>query len=79
MNGNEEVRTTTGGNDGSPLSCSNVAVNLLTDAERQAIARVRRAGVRAPETAILRWARLIGPEAVLSARLCEIRAVANAF
>jgi len=41
--------------------------------------RVRRAGVKAPESAILDWIRAISPESILAAKLCVMRAVANAF
>lgn len=47
--------------------------------ETRAAERVRRAGVNAPESAILAWVRSIGPESVLSATLSDIRAIANAF
>ena len=47
--------------------------------ERRAVERVRRAGVKAPESAILAWVRSVGPESVLSATLSDIRTTANAF
>ena len=51
----------------------------MTKLERQAMERVSLAGVVAPETAVLSWVRSIGPRAILSAKLRDIRAVANAF
>ena len=51
----------------------------MTELEKKAMERVRRARVKAPEYAILAWIRSIGPEAVLSATLADIRAIANAF
>lgn len=51
----------------------------ITEAERQAMERVRRAGVRAPESAILSWVRSVGPAVILSATLREILKVAQAF
>lgn len=51
----------------------------ITDREKLAVERVRKAGVKAPESAILAWVRSVGPESILSAKLCDIRAVANAF
>lgn len=51
----------------------------MTEREKQALARVRRAGVVAPDSAILVWVRSIGAESVLAAKLSEIRAIANAF
>ena len=51
----------------------------MTALEIEAMIRVRRARVGAPESAIRSWVRSIGPESVLSAKLCDIRAVANAF
>ena len=51
----------------------------MTDREKQALARVRRAGVVAPESVMLCWVRSIGAESVLTAKLSEIRAIANAF
>jgi len=48
-------------------------------AQGEALARVRRAGVRAPDSAILSWIRSIGPEPIMAASLKDIRAVANAF
>jgi hypothetical protein len=47
--------------------------------EKQAVERVRKAGVRAPESAILSWIRSVGSEAILSASLRDIRQVASAF
>lgn len=48
--------------------------------EKQAIARVRLAGVNAPVEAVLGWIRSTGgADAMLSARLSEILCVANAF
>jgi len=38
-----------------------------------------RAGVTAPDRAVIRWIRSVGPEIILAATLKEIRAVANAF
>ena len=51
----------------------------ISERERLAVDRVRHACVKAPESAILRWVRMIGPEMVLSAKLCDIRAIARAF
>ncbi|MCC6680037.1 MAG: hypothetical protein IT445_03950 [Phycisphaeraceae bacterium] len=49
------------------------------DRERLAVERVRKAGVKAPESAILAWIRSVGADSILSAKLSDIRAVANAF
>ena len=51
----------------------------MTDREKEAVARVRGAGVEAPESAILAWARSVSPETILSTGLSDIHAVANAF
>jgi len=51
----------------------------MSELEQLAVERVRRAGVKAPESAILDWIRAVGPETILAAKLCDIRAVANAF
>jgi DNA mismatch endonuclease (patch repair protein) len=53
--------------------------NSISKREKQAVARVRRAGVRAPVSAVVSWIRSIRPESVLSATLTDIRAIANAF
>ena len=44
-----------------------------------AVEHVRRAGVIAPPEAISRWIQGVGPAAILSTTLREIREVANAF
>lgn len=46
---------------------------------RLAVARVCRAGIKAPESAILAWIRAVGRECMLSATLTELRTSANAF
>jgi hypothetical protein len=51
----------------------------VNEREKHAVKRVRRAGVKASESAILAWIRSVGPRAILSAKLSEIRGVANAF
>jgi hypothetical protein len=51
----------------------------MSEREKMAVERVRRARVQAPESAILDWVRSVGPETILSAKLCEILRVANAF
>jgi DNA mismatch endonuclease (patch repair protein) len=56
-----------------------LAPNSISQREKQAVARVRRAGVRAPISAVISWVRSIGPASVLSATLSDIRAIANAF
>jgi hypothetical protein len=63
----------------SPSAMSKIASSGMTERERQAVDRVLHARVKAPEYAILSWVRSTGPESILSARLCDIRAVANAF
>lgn len=63
----------------SPSAMSKIASRPMTEWERLAVDRVLRARVKAPEYAILGWVRSIGAESVLSAQLCDIRAVANAF
>ena len=51
-----------------------------TELEKQAVERVRRARVIAPEDAILRFVRSAGgPQEILRTKLCDIRAIANAF
>jgi len=45
----------------------------------QALARVRRAGVEAPEPELLRWIASVNPETILSSSLSDIREVAGAF
>jgi len=51
----------------------------VSETEKRAVARVRRAGVGAPTSAILRWVRAIGTDCVMSGPLGDIRAVARAF
>jgi len=51
----------------------------MTDLERLAVERVRRARVKAPEDVILAFVRSSGAEEILKTRLCDIRAIANAF
>jgi DNA mismatch endonuclease (patch repair protein) len=51
----------------------------MTEQEKLAVQRVRRAGIKASETTILAWIRSVGPNAILFATLAEIRAVARAF
>jgi len=51
----------------------------MSELERRTVERVRRAAVKAPESAMLAWVRSVGPEVVLGAALADIRAVANAF
>jgi hypothetical protein len=51
----------------------------MSEREKQAVQRVRRAGVDAPDSAILAWVRSVGPEAILSAKLSDLRDVARAF
>jgi len=50
-----------------------------TEIELRALERVRRAGVRAPQSAILAWVRAVGAPLILSSSLREIRLVARAF
>lgn len=50
-----------------------------TEREEKAIARVVRARVKAPRSAILAWVRAIGPDLILSGSLRDIRACARAF
>ena len=71
----------------SPLECVEKILRAVRREETQvrdelewhAVERVRRARVEAPLSAILAWVRMIGPDAVLSAQLSDIRAIANAF
>jgi serine/threonine-protein kinase RIO1 len=49
------------------------------DRETQALKRVLRAGVKAPQPAIDAWIRAVGAELILRSTLQEIRAVASAF
>jgi len=51
----------------------------MTDLERIAVERVRRARVNAPESVILAFVRASGPESILATKLCDINAIANAF
>jgi hypothetical protein len=52
----------------------------MTALEKQAVERVRRARVKAPESVILAFVRSNGgPEEILKTKLCDIRAIANAF
>lgn len=51
----------------------------VSEPEKQAVARVRRAGVCAPTSAILCWVRAIGTDCIMSGPLWDIRAVARAF
>lgn len=55
------------------------AARALTELETQALERVLRAGVKAPESAKLAWIRSVGPDVIISATLRDIRAVASAF
>ena len=52
---------------------------VLHEAEKLALQRVRRAGVKAPASAIVAWIRSVGPTTILAAKLCDIRGVASAF
>jgi hypothetical protein len=51
----------------------------VSEADKKAVARVRRAGVSAPTSAILSWVRAIGTDCIMSGPLWDIRTVANAF
>lgn len=51
----------------------------LSDQVKQALGRVKRAKVRAPDTAILSWIQSVGADAILESTLKEIREVAGAF
>jgi hypothetical protein len=51
----------------------------MNEEEKRAVERVLRARVKAPISVILDFVRAVGPAAILSAKLCDIRAVANAF
>jgi len=51
----------------------------VSDLERLAVERVRRARVKAPESAILAFVRCSGPESILATKLRDINAIANAF
>jgi len=51
----------------------------ISEREMKAVARVRRAGVDAPVSAVLSWVRAIGPDLVLSGPVRDIRAVATTF
>ncbi len=44
-----------------------------------AMAKVKAAGVKAPDEAIRRWVNAVGPKSVLQSSDREIRRVANAF
>lgn len=54
-------------------------LDSMTAEMRRALARVREAGVVAPEREMLAWIRAVRAEAILSATLAEIRDVASAF
>lgn len=52
----------------------------MTDLEKQAVERVRQARVKAPESVILAFVRSNGgSEKIVKTKLCDIRAIANAF
>ena len=51
----------------------------MSERETQALERVRRSGVVAADAMILAWIRSVGPDAILSASLRDILAVAAAF
>ncbi|HWL93051.1 MAG TPA: hypothetical protein VNT79_05925 [Phycisphaerae bacterium] len=63
----------------SPEAHAKFPQRPATDLEQQAVDRVRRAGVRAPSSVILSFVRSSGPDKILAAKLCDIRAIANAF
>jgi hypothetical protein len=66
--------------DLSPNAAKRAAVPLtMTELEKQAMERVRRARVKAPDGQILAFVRSVGPQSVLASKLTDIRAVANAF
>jgi hypothetical protein len=67
------------GNFNSPEAQEKYPQPAMTDIERQAVDRVLRARVRAPESVILSFVRSTGPREILAAKLCDIRAIANAF
>jgi hypothetical protein len=56
-----------------------MSTTAMTQFERRAFERVRRAGVRAPDSAVLGWIRSVGPNLILATTLHGIRLVANAF
>lgn len=67
-------------NSKSIESNANTGKEPITELERKAIERVRRARVKAPEEVILSFIRSTGgAESMLATKLCDIRAVANAF
>lgn len=51
----------------------------MTDLEKQAVERVKQAGVEESDAVILSFVRTPGPEAILRASLSEILEVANCF
>lgn len=51
----------------------------MTEQERKAVERVKKAKVKAPEYVILRYVRSVGPESIMRASLRDILEVANAF
>jgi hypothetical protein len=51
----------------------------MSETERLAVERVRRARVSAPDEVILEFVRSGGPELILKTKLRDINAVANAF
>src|SRR5712692_8906509 len=61
----------------APATCLERLSSILR--EKHAVERVLRAGVHAPESAVLDFVRSIGPKSILSAKLCAIRDVARAF
>ena len=67
--------------DLSPNAARHTPVPVeMTELEKKAVERVRRARIIAPEDAILRFVRSAGgPQNILKTSLCDIRAIANAF
>jgi hypothetical protein len=79
MNGSEEEMysvTARNSNSAPPTDFASIGISEL---ERRAFQRVQSAGVRAPESAILRFVRSVGSQTIFAAKLCDIRAIANAF
>jgi hypothetical protein len=58
---------------------TSMAIQKEVDRETEALKRVIRAGVKAPESAIKDWIRSVGADLILRSSHREIRAVAAAF
>jgi hypothetical protein len=66
-------------NHNSQIGVCHATGVMVTEIEFQAVERVKRAHVKAPDEVILSFVRFSGAESILRTKLCDINAIANAF